>query len=111
MKNVFPKTKMEWIQSILFPFKFYIIFIPVMFIILMVGNRNEALAGNGPVSSQIHFLVIGYILCVVVLTVGGIFAAFSTRNWKMMLSPLIYAFVGFFMLSKFLLPMLVAFIK
>ena len=42
MKNIFQKTKMEWMQLVLFPFKFCICLIPLVFVILMLyaGKPN-----------------------------------------------------------------------
>jgi len=105
MKSGFPKTKLEWMQFVLFPFKFYILLFPLVFIILMTGSVTTHLE-NLLIEDQIHLMVAGYIVCIIILTVGGIFAAILMRNWKLMLSGLIYAVIGLVLLSMFILPSL-----
>jgi len=89
----------------LFPFKFYILLFPLVFIILMTGSVTTHLE-NLLIEDQIHLMVAGYIVCIIILTVGGIFAAILMRNWKLMLSGLIYAVIGLVLLSMFILPSL-----
>ena len=105
MKYLFPKTKIEWMQFVLLPFKFYVVLIPLVFIILMIESGKIHL-DNLLISNQIHLMIMGYILCIITLTLGGIFTAILTRNRKLMLSGLIYAVIGLFVLLMFLLPSL-----
>ena len=104
MKSVFPKTKMEWMQFVLFPFKFYILLFPLVFIILMTGSVTTHLE-NLLIEDQLHLMVVGDIVCIIILAIGGIFTAILMRNWKLMRSGLIYAVIGLFLLA-FILPSL-----
>jgi hypothetical protein len=110
MKSVLPKTKMEWMQFILFPFKCCIFLIPLAFIVLFIGTGTTSV-DRMPIlliEDQIHLMVMGYIVCIIILAIGGIYAAISMRNWKLMRSGLIYAGIGLFLLSMFILPSLAA---
>jgi hypothetical protein len=107
MKTVLPKTKLEWMQFVLFPFKFCIFLIPLVFIILMIESGGHSL-DKLPISDQIHLMVAGYIVCIIILAIGGIYAAVSMRNWKLMLPGLIYAGIGLFLWSVFILPIMAA---
>jgi hypothetical protein len=110
MKSGFPKTKLEWMQLVLFPFEFCIFLIPLAFIGLMIETGRYHLNNLLIllIEDQIHLMVAGYVLCIIVLTVGGIFAAVLMRNWKLMRSGLIYAGIGLFLHTMFILPMLAA---
>jgi hypothetical protein len=110
MKSVFPKTKVEWMQLILFPFKCCIFLIPLAFIVLFIGTGTTSV-DRMPIlliEDQLHLMVAGYIVCIIVLAIGGIYAAVSMRNWKLMRSGLIYAGIGLFLWSVFILPSLAA---
>jgi hypothetical protein len=106
MKSVFPKTKLEWMQFVLFPFKCCIFLIPLVFIILEVERGTGYLSRLVLESDQINLMVAGYIGCIIILAIGGIYAAVSMRNWKLMRSGLIYAGIGLFLLSMIILPSL-----
>lgn len=110
MKSGFPKTKLEWMQLVLFPFKFCIFLIPLVFILLMIENGTTFVDRMLLIPSDqiINLMVVGYIVCIIVLAIGGIYAAVSMRNWKLMRSGLIYAGIGLFLLSMFILPSLAA---
>ena len=74
MKGVLPKTKLEWMQFVLFPFKFYILLFPLVFIVLMIWG-GTTFVDKLPlllIEDQIHFMVAGYIVCIIVLAIGGI---------------------------------------
>lgn len=105
MKSGFPKTKIEWMQFVLFPFKFCVVLIPLVFVIFMLESGKFSL-DNLLIRDQIDLLAMGYILCIIVLSAGGIFTAILMRNWKLMLAGLIYAVIGLFVLSMFILPSL-----
>ena len=60
------------------------------------------------ISDQIiNLMVVGYFGCIIVLAIGGIYAAIFMRNWKLMRSGLIYAGIGLLLLM-FILPGLAA---
>jgi hypothetical protein len=110
MKNIFPKTKMEWMQFVLFPFKCCIFLIPLAFIVLFIGTGTSSV-DRMPIlliKDQIHLMVVGYIVCIIILAIGGVVAAVLMRNWKLMRSGLIYAGIGLFLLAMFILPSLAA---
>jgi hypothetical protein len=108
MKYAFPKTKMEWMQFVLFPFRFFIFLIPLAFIILMI-ERGTIHVDKMLISDQIiNLMVAGDIVCIIILANGGIVSAIFMRNWKLMRSGLIYAGIGLFLLSMFRLPSLAA---
>jgi hypothetical protein len=107
MKNVLPKTKLEWMQFFLIPFKFWIFLFPLIFVGLMIEGGSSFVDRNLLMlefEDQIHLMIGGYILCIIILATGGIYAAVSMRNWKLMRSGLIYAGIGLFLLSMFILP-------
>jgi hypothetical protein len=107
MKSVFPKTKLEWMQFALIPFKFWIFLFPLIFVGLMVEGGSSFVDRNLLMlefEDQIHLMIVGYILSIIILAVGGIYSAVSMRNWKLMRSGLIYAGIGLFLLSMFILP-------
>jgi hypothetical protein len=112
MKTVFPKTKIEWMQLVLFPFKCYILLFSLFYVVLMVGggtiHMDKLPLPILLISDQIHLMIVGYALCIIILAVGGIFTAILMRNWKLMRSGLIYAGIGLFLLSQFILPSLAA---
>ena len=109
MKNIFQKTKMEWMQFVLFPFKFCICLIPLVFVILMLYAGKPNLYDSLLIPDWvIHLMVGGYILCIIISAIGGIFTAVLMRNWKLMRSGLIYAGIGLFVLTYFILPSLAA---
>ena len=105
MKSVLQKTKMEWMQFVLFPFKVYICLLPLVFIILEIERGTGYLSRLVFESDQINLMVAGYIACIIILAIGGIYAAVTMRNWKLMRSRLIYAVIGLFLLA-FILPSL-----
>jgi len=110
MKSSFPKTKMEWMQLVLFPFKFHILLFPLVLIVLMIWGGTTSV-DKMPlllVEDQIHRMVVAYIVCIIILAFGGISAVLSIRNRKLMRSGLIYAGIGLFLLSMFILPSLAA---
>jgi hypothetical protein len=100
MKNVFPKTKLEWMQLVLFPFKFYIV------LMIWGGTTHIDRLPMVLIEDQIHLMIVGYVFCIIVLTIGGIFTAILMRNWKLMLPGLIYAGIGLFLWSFLILPIL-----
>ena len=93
-------------QFVLFPFKVYICLLPVAFIFLMIGGGTTFL-DDLLNREQIHLMVGGYILCIIISAIGGMFTAALTRNWKSMRSGLIYAGIGLFLWSYFILPLLI----
>jgi len=103
MKSGFPKTELGWMQLVLFPFKFCIFLIPLVFIGLMIETGTTFL-DDLLIPEQIHLMVGGYVLCIIISAIGGIFTAVLTRNWKLMRSGLIYGGIGPFLLSMFILP-------
>jgi hypothetical protein len=108
MKNVFPTTKLAWVPLVLFPFKFYIPLFPLVFIVLMIwgGTTHIDRLPMVLIEDQIHLMIVGYVFCIIVLTIGGIFTAILMRNWKLMLPGLIYAGIGLFLWSFLILPIL-----
>ena len=107
MKSGFPKTELEWMHFFLIPFKFWIFLFPLIFIGLMIEGGSSFVDRNLLMlefEDQIHLMIEGYILCIIVLAVGGIYAAVSMRNWKLMRSRLIYSGIGLFLLTMFILP-------
>ena len=111
MKNVFPKTKLEWVQFFIIPFKFWIFLFPLIFVGLMIEGGSSFVDRNVLMlefEDQIHLMIAGYILSIIVLIAGAIFVAITARNWKLMRSGLIYAGIGLFVLTMFILPSLAA---
>jgi hypothetical protein len=111
MKNVLPKTKLEWMRFFLIPFKFWIFLFPLIFVGLMIEGGSSFVDRNGLMlefEGQIHLMIAGYILSIIILIAGAIFAAITARNWKLMRSGLIYAGIGLFVLTMFILPSLAA---
>ena len=88
----------------LFPFKSYIILVPIVFLLLQLMYGTPPLRRLG-ILSLLTLIIDGDILCIIVLIIGGVFIAVLTRDWKTMRSALIYAAVGFLLLT-FILPAL-----
>ena len=108
MKNIFPKAEVELMQLVLFPFKVYVVAFPLILFIVMilVGSAQIDRMPLLLVEDQIHLMVRGYIFSIIILTAGAILSAIFMRNWKLMRSGLIYAGIGLFVVTYFIIPSL-----
>ncbi len=95
-------------KLVLFPFEVYLIVFPLVLFSVMI-KAGTTFLDKWPllqVENQIHLMVAGYVLSIIFLAIGGIYAAIFMRNWKLMQFGLIYAGIGLFVLTYLILPVL-----
>ena len=105
--KVLQRSGTKWLRIILIPIILYIILMPLLFMYLIVSRRKSIL-NETVFLDYLNRAALGYIVCIVILIVGGIFGVILARNGKASQAELIYVSARLVFLLALILPSLAA---
>jgi hypothetical protein len=96
--RVFPSSGEEKLDFLLFPFKVYVIIIPIWAFLM----KQAPFSVRSPAITLTQWVLVGYALCVLVLIVGGVIQLLTKRRRPAAIN-LLFGTAGFIALF-YLLP-------